>query len=135
MHASVTTIALWIRAIKARERFQAAKLAALGNLQDEAAVVIQRFSMSWTKWSIHQRYKREKRNRLTFFAVSKFQALIRGFLSRHRLQRQLAQNKDAALQEVKVWSAVGIQKLARGYIARKTIVKSLRTRRLLSKVS
>ena len=67
------------------------------------------------------------------YAASQFQAIIRGFLDRIRVRRNLkeaAKNHNIA---VTAWSIEKIQKVARGYIARRAIAKSRAVRNNLSK--
>ena len=130
MHAAISTIGVCFRAVKAKEKYLTAKAVAIGNIKNESAIVLQRLIMSWTKWHIFKRYKTDKRARMTYFAVTKFQALIRGFTAHRRHWKSLAANAEKRTQKVKEWSAIDIQKVA--YIARKTIIKSYRVRNSLS---
>lgn len=61
------------------------------------------------------------------------QSAIRGFLSRIHHRRELQRAKDENLREIQKWSILILQKVARGYIARKTIVRSMKIRKHLSR--
>lgn len=66
------------------------------------------------------------------FAVAQFQALIRGYLARLHLRQTLDVAAAQQRRRMQQWSAVTIQKAARGYIARKTVLRSLKIRHGLS---
>jgi hypothetical protein len=61
------------------------------------------------------------------------QAITRGFLGRLHLKRKLKTEKENQKKIVKNWSIGKIQKVARGYIAWKTTVRSYRIRQNLSR--
>lgn len=61
------------------------------------------------------------------------QAMVRGFLDRLRLKRTLAREAEEQKKAIKDWSILILQKIARGYIARKTIIRSMKIRKNLRK--
>lgn len=67
------------------------------------------------------------------YAATQMQAVCRGFADRSRHRRRLQREADLQLEEVKRWSILSIQKVARGFIARKTFVRSYQIRKQLSK--
>jgi hypothetical protein len=67
------------------------------------------------------------------YAVIQLQSIIRSYLDRHRLAKHLSFEKEEQLNEIRKWSIVLIQKLVRGFIARRTIIRSMKIRKGLSK--
>lgn len=66
-------------------------------------------------------------------AAAKLQALVRGVLARRRFDERIIAGKAEMLKEAQDWGVVIIQKIARGYIARKTVIRSYHIRNSLSK--
>eukprot|EP01038_Epipyxis_sp_PR26KG_P012258 gene12258-16437_t len=67
------------------------------------------------------------------YATTQFQSLVRGFLGRKYVADMLHKSANERLREVQQWSILLIQKTARGYIARKTFLRSMLIRKSLSK--
>lgn len=66
------------------------------------------------------------------YAAIAMQATIRGFLGRIHHRQELQRAKEENLKEIQRWSILILQKVARGFIARKTVVRSMRIRKELS---
>ena len=67
------------------------------------------------------------------YAVVCFQSLIRSHQARTILRSSLKNQADEREEEIRNWSILILQKVARGYIARKTVLRSMRIRKSLSK--
>jgi hypothetical protein len=61
------------------------------------------------------------------------QSITRSKLARLRLRRALKTQAAEQEEEVRQWSVLVIQKVARGYIARRTVVRSMQIRKTLHK--
>lgn len=70
---------------------------------------------------------------ITEYAVVCFQSLIRSHQARSLLCSSLKNQSDEREEEIRNWSILILQKVARGYIARKTVLRSMRIRKSLSK--
>lgn len=70
---------------------------------------------------------------LRHYAAIQFQSIVRGFLARVHLKHDLQRAAEANRREIQQWSILILQKVARGYIARKTLVRSMKIRKQLSK--
>lgn len=90
-----------------------------------------------TMWRCHaatrnfNEYKRKKRERLMQFAVVSFQSMIRGFVCRQKLKRKRIADEFAKNESERLWGSIVIQKIARGYIARHTTIRSMHIRKTL----
>lgn len=67
------------------------------------------------------------------YAVVCFQSLIRSHQARTILCSSLKNQVNEREEEIRNWSILILQKVARGYIARKTVLRSMRIRKSLSK--
>lgn len=67
------------------------------------------------------------------YAATAMQAISRSKLARKRLRKKLQIQSEEQEVEVQNWSILILQKIARGYIARKTVLKSMKIRQTLSK--
>eukprot|EP01032_Pedospumella_encystans_P007960 gene7960-9490_t len=78
------------------------------------------------------RIREVKRVIISNYACTAMQSIVRSKAGRNKLKRNL--KVQAAEQEVETrdWSVLIIQKVARGYIARKTVLKSMKIRQNLS---
>jgi hypothetical protein len=65
-------------------------------------------------------------------AATGLQAAARGFIDRLRLRRSLSEAAKNQHRQLENWSVILLQKVARGYIARKTLLRSLCIRKQLS---
>jgi hypothetical protein len=70
---------------------------------------------------------------VSHYATIQFQAIVRSYLDRSRLTKHLSEAKEEQLNEIRKWSIVLIQKLVRGFLARRTIIRSMKIRKGLSK--
>jgi hypothetical protein len=61
------------------------------------------------------------------------QAIVRSKSDRRKLHRSLAVQSEAQEEEIRQWSVLIVQKVARGYIARRTVLRSMQIRKSLSK--
>ena len=67
------------------------------------------------------------------YAASQFQAISRGFVNRIHVRRRLKAEAENHLVAVRAWSVQKIQKVARGFIARKAMYRSRAIRTELSR--
>ena len=67
------------------------------------------------------------------YAASQFQAISRGFVNRIHVRRRLKAEAENHLVAVRAWSVQKIQKVARGFIARKAMYRSRAIRSELSR--
>jgi hypothetical protein len=97
-----------------------------------AATAIQRIARGRAAFTKYQAYLRHKRYLSDWFAITRYQALIRGFIARHRLKKRLDANAAERQNQIRLWGVTKIQKIIRGFLARKVLVPSLRLRKSLS---
>lgn len=96
-------------------------------------VIIQKNIRRFIVYNKYTKVYDQIRKRKIFLTVSKFQAIIRGFLVRRRQKAVLKGFQELRVKEEKSWASVIIQKYARGYLVRKKVLQSLQTRRNVNK--
>jgi hypothetical protein len=132
MSAAAVTLQKWVIAIQAKAAFVEAVIAVSGDRRDHSILCIQTCIRRWTKEVQFKRYIKNKIYNHWWFGITKMQGLIRGFNSRNRV-KNIKSGEGAEKEAIlKSWGVVIIQKIARGYIARNTIIKSLYIRKGLS---
>lgn len=132
MQAAAVTIQCFQRMKTLSRQLKQLKLATQNAKRTKAIVLIQKIIRMWTKWHQYQVYLQKKRESLDWFAVTKYQALIRGFLDRRRVKATIAANAMIRDTQIKAWAVSKIQKIVRGFLARKILVPSLCVRKTLS---
>eukprot|EP01031_Cornospumella_fuschlensis_P039692 gene39692-48327_t len=70
---------------------------------------------------------------LRHFAATLLQAAVRSQRARRALRLLLAQEREKQLRQVRQWSAVTIQRVARGYLVRRYVARPLRVRGALDR--
>ena len=133
MHSAAYTLQGYIRARQGKRSFATAKAAVIGDLRTDMCLILQRNLRMFPKWYNHKKYVKQKIYDSWWFALTSFQALIRGFNARRSVRKLKNMHKVARDVEEKVWNVELLQKVARGYIARKTIVRSLKVRKSISR--
>jgi hypothetical protein len=104
-----------------------------GELKTHNVTIIQK---NIRRFTIYNKYKRifdRIHKRKIFLSVSKFQAIIRGFLVRRRQKAALKGFRELRVKEEKEWASTIMQKYVRGYLVRKKVLKSLKIRRHVNK--
>lgn len=133
MHAAAFTLQGYFRAKQGKQSFAAAKAAVIGDLRTDMCLVLQRNLRMLPKWFNHKKYVKQRKYDSWWFAITSFQAIIRGFNARHRVRNMKNKHKGSREVEEKLWNVELLQRVARGYIARKTIVRSLKVRKNISR--
>ena len=129
MDAAAAVIQSWLVGCRTRAWYSVARAAR----RFWACTVIQRYGRGFVARRRARNMFKSKMDNSKEIAATKLQALIRGVLARRRVAEQIAAGKEETLKEAQNWGVVIIQKLARGYIARKTVIKSYHIRNTLSK--
>ena len=132
MHAAAATIQLWLRSILCARKYKHSQAAAVDSLRLMILIKLQAFVRGLPKQGRWNRYTRTKRERSRWFGLTKVQASVRRFNARCRYIRMLQRGREADRQNTEQWAVMMIQKWARGYIARKTVVKSMQIRDTIS---
>lgn len=132
MHAAVATIQSIARMRKTRKWYLALRASTELALRHAAAVQIQRVSRGHLQYFKYMAYLRHKRSMSDWYAITKYQAMIRGFIARHRHKKLMDANAEARTHAIRVWGITKIQKIVRGFLARRVLVPSLRLRKTLS---
>ena len=132
MHSAATTIQTWLRAKWGKQAYAIRKAELMGNLFEDITIFVQVRCMG-TQRIPYLRRKRAKAAASEWFAVTKFQAMIRGFNARHKYTKFKATVHAEREKETKFFSVGLLQRWARGCIARRTIVKSLKVRKTIDK--
>ena len=133
MHAAAFTLQGFFRAKQGKRSFADAKAAVIGDLRTDMCLILQRNLRMLPKWYNHKKYVKQRKYDSWWFAITSFQAVIRGFIARHRVRKMKKKHKGVREVEEKLWNVELLQRVARGYIARKTIIRSLKVRKNISK--
>ena len=133
MHSAATTIQTWLRAKWGKQAYAIRKAELMGNLFEDITIFVQKYARMGTQRIPYLRRKRAKAAASEWFAVTKFQAMIRGFNARHKYTKFKAKVYAEREKETKFFSVGLLQRWARGCIARRTIVKSLKVRKTIDK--
>eukprot|EP01041_Mallomonas_annulata_P007287 gene7287-14864_t len=82
-----------------------------------------KYKIIYDKWIYERRYH----------GAILMQAIIRGYLVRHRIKKLLTDLEVHKEMVCRIWAATIIQKRIRGYIVRTSLIRTLRIRKTLSK--
>ena len=129
MNAAAATIQWWLIGCTTRAWYRIAR----ADRRRRACIVLQRYMRGFLARCRTKKMTKSKLDNSKDLAATKLQALIRGVLARRRVAERLAAGKEEALREAQNWGILIIQKVARGYIARRTVIKSYHIRNSLSK--
>lgn len=133
MHAAATTVQTWLRGKWGKRAYAIRKAELMGNLYEDITIYVQKYARMGTQRIPYLKRKWARAAASEWFAVTKFQAMIRGFNARHRYTKFKAKVYEARDEETKYFSVGLLQRWARGCIARRTIVKSLKVRKTIDK--
>lgn len=133
MHGAATTIQTWLRGKWGKRAYAIRKAELMGNLFEDITIFVQKYARMGTQRIPYLKRKRAKAAASEWFAVTKFQAMIRGFNARHKYTKFKATVHAEREKETKFFSVGLLQRWARGCIARRTIVKSLKVRKTIDK--
>ncbi len=129
VHAAAATLQAWARGCAARAWYRQAQY----SRRLAAALLLQRVLRGCMARGRFQQLQRAQLADDKDRAATKVQALIRGVLARRRVRERIQAGMAETKKEEEGWAAVIIQRFARGYIARRTIIRSYRIRNQLSK--
>ena len=132
-HAAAATIQMWLKMLRTQVMFSEEIAAALVDMHTRFVVNIQKTVRRFIIFAKFRRIRIQRHKDFIHHTVARFQAMIRGYFARKKVSAVQDAYSEVRAAEVKAWAIVNIQKLARGYIARNTMVKSLKIRNALSK--
>ena len=133
LHMATVTLQGWCRAIAGRKSYAAKKAAIMGNIKEAMAILCQKSIRMFIHANKYRRYIKKKKDASEWFAITMFQAMIRGFNARHRTKKIKAAHQAEKQAEMADYGVRLLQRWARGCIARRTIIRSLKVRKSLSK--
>jgi hypothetical protein len=132
MHASVVVVQSVVRMRQKRKWYLILREQTELAIKNAAATQIQRIIRGYHAYVRYLAHLRARQSLSDWYAITKYQALIRGFIARHRHRKQMAANEEARKLAVREWGITKIQKIIRGYLARQVLVPSVRLRKTLS---
>ena len=133
LHMAAVLLQGWVRGIFGRKAFKEKKAGMMSNILELMAISCQKNIRMFIHAHKYRKYVKDKKDASEWFALTKFQAMIRGFNARHRTAKKKAANESEKLAEIKDWGIGLLQRWARGCIARGTIIRSLKVRKTISK--
>jgi len=130
-HAAATVIQALRRQVIQKQIFLIAITAVREAKRGAGVLVIQALWRCHAAVRNFNEHKRRKHQERVWFAATSFQAMTRGFVCRQRLKRKRIADENAKNESERLWGAIVIQKIARGYIARHTTIRSMHIRKTL----
>ena len=132
MHTAAVVIQSKVRGARLKYSYSRRRHALQKQQSYSRIILMQKVVRGWLQAKHYKRIKANKLFRLKIRAAILFQALFRGFLSRRQRKGALESLDRRCCAINRNWAAISIQSIARGYIDRKTIIRSLRIRRQLN---
>ena len=129
--ASAITLQSWLRTFICQLNYSKLLVDYRARVYTNNVIFVQKWVRGWTKWHVYQRYKHQRLLDRMSRAATLFQALVRGFLHRRRHSTQIKHLSGARYELARDWAATTLQRVTRGFLARRLLIRSYKIRNRL----
>ena len=129
--ASAITLQSWARTLACQLNYSKLLVDYRAKVYTSNIILVQKLIRGWTKWHIYQGYKQQILLDRMNEAATLFQAHVRGFLHRRKHTTLLQHLSGARHELTQEWAATTLQRVIRGYLSRRFLIRSYKIRKRL----